>query len=403
MPQATSAHPLDRLIGAGLPRLASPADVAALEREAPWPDRVAVHSTFEALQRGAALNPDGPALRFLANADASEAPQVLSHAGLMARITQAANLFHELGIGRGDVVSFLLPLLPQAFVTLWGAQAVGVANPVNPMLSSSQLADILRAAGTRVLVALGPQPGSDIWDKVSALRDRVPGLRRVLMVGGAAHAEWAGDDLDRLLDAQPADRLLSGRLPAAGDIAGYFHTGGTTGTPKLVRHTHANQVYQAWGLGLLGLCGPGSTVLFGLPLFHVGGALTQALSWLANGGGLVVLSGVGWRHPNALRQVWRLVERYRPTVFSSVPTVLAGHLDGNGYAGANFKEVLYLVNVDKQPQTLTLGALKGKSFVLHPVHGAAGAADKRAASAAYTAATGAFTVPARTAVVFVVN
>jgi pullulanase/glycogen debranching enzyme len=94
---------------------------------------------------------------------------------------------------------------------------------------------------------------------------------------------------------------------------------------------------------------------------------------------------------------------FHNTGSAQVPTVLAGHLDGNGYAGAGFKEVLYLVNVDKQPQTLTLDALKGKSFMLHPVHSAAGAADKRAATATYTAATGAFTVPARTAVVFVVN
>jgi pullulanase len=86
-----------------------------------------------------------------------------------------------------------------------------------------------------------------------------------------------------------------------------------------------------------------------------------------------------------------------------VPTVLAGHLDGNGYAGAGFKEVLYLVNVDKQPQTLTLATLQGKAFVLHPVHSAATAADKRAATAGYNAASGTFTVPARTAVVFVVN
>ena len=55
------------------------------------------------------------------------------------------------------------------------------------------------------------------------------------------------------------------------------------------------------------------------------------------------------------------------------------------------------------PQTLTIDALKGKAFVLHPVHSAANAADKRAAGATYAAATGGFTVPARTAVVFVVN
>jgi pullulanase len=94
---------------------------------------------------------------------------------------------------------------------------------------------------------------------------------------------------------------------------------------------------------------------------------------------------------------------FHNTGSTQLPTVLAGHLDGNGYAGAVFKEVLYLVNVDKQPQTLTVDALKGKAFALHPVHTAATAADKRAATAAYNSATGAFVIPARTAVVFVVN
>ena len=94
---------------------------------------------------------------------------------------------------------------------------------------------------------------------------------------------------------------------------------------------------------------------------------------------------------------------FHNTGSGQVPTVLAGHLHGDGYPGAVYKELLYLVNVDKVPQTVTIDALKGKAFVLHPVHTAAGAADKRAASATYGPATGAFSVPPRTAVVFVVN
>ena len=94
---------------------------------------------------------------------------------------------------------------------------------------------------------------------------------------------------------------------------------------------------------------------------------------------------------------------FHNTGSGQVPTVLAGHLDGNGYTGAGFKEVLYLVNVDKVPQSVNIDALKGRPFVLHPVHTAAAAADKRAATATYAAGSGTFTVPARTAVVFVVN
>ena len=91
---------------------------------------------------------------------------------------------------------------------------------------------------------------------------------------------------------------------------------------------------------------------------------------------------------------------------AQVPTVLVGQINGaqpSAYAGAGFKELVYFLNVDKVPQTLTVDALKGKALVLHPVHTAAGAADKRAATATYTAGSGAFTIPARTAVVFVVN
>jgi fatty-acyl-CoA synthase len=71
---------------------------------------------------------------------------------------------------------------------------------------------------------------------------------------------------------------------------------------------------------------PGSNLLFGLPLFHVGGALTQALSNFAAGNRLVVLSPADWRNPAAIKNVWHLVERFRPEILSSVPTVLAARL-----------------------------------------------------------------------------
>ena len=85
------------------------------------------------------------------------------------------------------------------------------------------------------------------------------------------------------------------------------------------------------------------------------------------------------------------------------PTLLAGHLDGVGYPGAAFKELLYLVNVSKTAQPLLLPSEAGKSYALHPVHLAPKAADKRvAAQARYDRASGAFVLPARSALVYVV-
>ena len=85
------------------------------------------------------------------------------------------------------------------------------------------------------------------------------------------------------------------------------------------------------------------------------------------------------------------------------PAVMAGHLDGRGLPEAGFAEALYLVNVAPTPQTLTLRELRGRPFVLHPVHRAPDAADLRAREARFEAASGRVHVPARTAVVFVVE
>ena len=329
------AHLLDRLIGAELPSLRTAADVHAFEAT-PYAKRIAAQSTYEALQLGAAHDPGAAAIQFLRAADPDETPLTVTYAQFMARVTQSANLFNDLGVGPTDVVSLLLPLLPQSFFALFGAQAAGIANPVNPLLSAAQIAEILRAANTKVLVVLGPTPGADIWEKVQRVKGELPNLKAIVVVGGAAAAGATASgtssggmaivDYDAIIGSFPADRLSSGRHIASSDVAGYFHTGGTTGTPKLVRHTHANQVYQAWAMALM-LPVARRNLLFGLPLFHVGGALTQGLAPLCGGATLVVVSPSGWREPNAIRNVWRLVERYRPQVFGGVPTVLAAALN----------------------------------------------------------------------------
>lgn len=335
----TRAHLLDRLIGAELPEFATEAELRAFEAT-PYAERIAAQSTYEALQIGAAHDPAAPAIHFLQRAEADETPLTVSHAQLIARVTQTANMLADLGVGPRDVVSFLLPLVPQSFFTLYGAEAAGIANPVNPLLEPSQITEILRAAGTKVLVALAPAPGSDIWEKVQRIRGGLPGLKAILQVNGAGDERSGIYSFDSLLEKYPADRLASGRRIAAQDPAAYFHTGGTTGTPKLVRHTHGNQVYQAWVVNLMLRSRPGRTILFGLPLFHVGGALTQGLATFSAGGAAVVLTPSGWRSPAAVRNVWRLVERYQPQVFGGVPTVLAASLNVP-VAGADVSSIRY--------------------------------------------------------------
>ena len=85
-----------------------------------------------------------------------------------------------------------------------------------------------------------------------------------------------------------------------------------------------------------------------------------------------------------------------------IGSLMVGHLDGTHYPGAGFAAVLYLVNVSNSPQQIVLDQEKNRQYVLHPVQSSAYAADQRIAKEArYEPASGKFTVPPVSAVVFV--
>ncbi|MDI1248047.1 MAG: DUF3372 domain-containing protein [Lacunisphaera sp.] len=81
------------------------------------------------------------------------------------------------------------------------------------------------------------------------------------------------------------------------------------------------------------------------------------------------------------------------------PSVMVGHLQGRGYPGAGFAEVLYAINADVVARQIPLPTEAGKSWRLHPV--LAATADESIRTAHFDPAAGTLLVPARTAVVFV--
>lgn len=321
-----STHLLDLFIEGDLPRLETPAALEAFEK-IPYAQRIAAHSTYQALSLAAQRFAESPALIFHPNGDPGHCERQLSFSQLFGKVTQMANLLHDLGLKTQDVVSLLMPLSPESFIALLGSQAAGIASPVNPLLSASQIGEILRASNTRVVALQSRERAPEIWDKVQHIKDQVPSLEYLLVMdGGGPHDDPACIDYTQRIASYPADHLVSQRIILSQDTASFFHTGGTTGTPKLVRHSHGNQVYQAWVIGLMLPTGAGRHLLFGLPLFHVGGALTQGLGPLCCGTALVLVSAQGWRDTQAVKNIWRFVETYRPSVLGGVPTVLAAAL-----------------------------------------------------------------------------
>ncbi len=94
---------------------------------------------------------------------------------------------------------------------------------------------------------------------------------------------------------------------------------------------------------------------------------------------------------------------FRNTGPQQNPLVIAAHLDGAGLEGGGFREVLYFINVSPEAQTLVLPEEVGKRYVLHPVQAAADAADTRPKAARHSPRDGRFTIPPRTAVVYVIE
>ncbi|MEU8122544.1 acyl-CoA synthetase [Spirillospora sp. NPDC049024] len=309
------------------PLVLLPEDVPAIEA-VPLAARNLPGSTYELLHRSAAAHPDRPALHLLGEdglpwRDATS----WTYETLLRRVHQAANAYLTLGLPEGGVAALMLPNLGDTYAALLGAQAVGIANPVNPMLADDHLVEILSLTGARVLLAPGPGLAPDLWAKAQRIASRLPGLRALLAVGSPPDPQRRSAleeaDFDELTREQPADRLLTARRPGPRDLAAYFHTGGTTGVPKVAPHTHAMEVYMAWALGCSGAYLDDAVCLSGLPLFHVNALHVTGLGPFLHGRPVVSLGPLGYRDRTLMADFWQIIEHYRVTSFSGVPTVYA--------------------------------------------------------------------------------
>ena len=298
-------------------------------------DWVTAPSVYEAFVDSCTRYSQNTALSFIQTGEADEQPVRLSYAGFLEGIIQAANLLRSLGIARGDGVAYMLPSLIDTQLVLWGAETAGIAMPINFLLQPEQIVKLLAAGGAKVLVAFGPVPNLDIWQKALAIRELMPELKLVKVSGAPV-------DLPGVIDfatARPAQAktLDFADRPGRQDIAAYFHTGGTTGQPKLVAHTHENQLAGAYGAAVFSGATPSDVLSNGFPMFHVAGTIFCSLGMFLAGSQILLLSGGGFRNPNMVRNYWRIAERYL-TFTGGIPTALSAILQTDSQ-GCDFSRV----------------------------------------------------------------
>ena len=114
--------------------IANMADRNAIESEMPWEQRDMPVTLHQMLSRTAQNVPDYNAVSFQIFSGPQDKAETFTWSQMLARVSQAANLFRSLGVGETDVVAYVLPNCNETILTLLGGAIAGIANPVNPLL-----------------------------------------------------------------------------------------------------------------------------------------------------------------------------------------------------------------------------------------------------------------------------
>jgi acetyl-CoA synthetase len=188
----------------------------------------------EAVERHAASNrAEHLALRFLGKQGST---RDFTYRELSLRSSRFANVLRHLGIRKSDRVFALTGRIPELYIAALGTLKCGaVFSPLFSAFGPEPIASRLAAGDGRVLITTGGL----YRRKVRGIRDRLPALEHVLLVGetGAASALPATEDLRALLDRADEEFRIEPTDPE--DMALLHFTSGTTGRPKGAIHVHA--------------------------------------------------------------------------------------------------------------------------------------------------------------------
>lgn len=309
-------------------------DYIAEYEKVPHAERFPMSTSYDILKSASTQFASDAALIPLVTAEINEQVTPISFNTLFEQVTRVANLLYRLEVKRHDTISILLPSTAENQLSTWGCQAAGIANPINHFLNVDHIIEIMNEVKSKVLITLAPDAMPELAVKVRLIIKNVPSLHTVITVDMDTNGKYTKTlpftgvdvlDFHRSIAQQPGNKLLSD-APIGNQLAMYFHTGGTTGRPKIAKLTHSgiafiSQVYCDFNRhhGRTATLNP-------LPLFHVFGAIAASLGIFAQGRTVVMMTASGFRNPNVVKNWWYFVERYQVVFFPTVPTIMAALL-----------------------------------------------------------------------------
>lgn len=302
-------------------------DVEQIEAT-PLARRLGGETGYEWLRATASRFPERAAITALNEGDPLGEGRNVSFSELLENVNRTANMLNSRGLQANESVTHFLPLVPETFYVMIAAETVAIVNPVNPMLEVDHIVGITRSANTRILVLPSPGINAEIYDKGRAVAEANSDIHTVYVLGGADECD--GERffaLEASIEEQQGSAIVNGDLKSGSRVVAYFHTGGTTGLPKLAQHTQSMRVAQVVSTGLMMDYNEHDCMVLGLPMFHVAGSIICGLIPLLCGSRVLLMSPTGYRDKEAVRQFWKLVERYGVSKLMAVPTVLSALLN----------------------------------------------------------------------------
>lgn len=317
-------------------------DRNAIEAQMPWTDRALPQTLYQAIEATATKFPDSQAISYQIFSGPKDKAETLTWSQLRDKTLQTANLMRSLGVGETDVVAYILPNANETVLTLLGGAIAGIANPINPLLDTKQIASILRETNAKVVVTLRPFPKTDVAEKTAEAVAHAPNVETVLEVDLLRYLTppkaWIvpllrpkqrhGNQARYLnfnteIAKQPKTLTFA---DSAGDrVACYFHTGGTTGMPKVAQHKYSGLVYNGW-IGTELLFTDKDNIICPLPLFHVFACHVILMAAVISGAHVIFPTPQGYRGEGVMDNFWKLVERWQITFIITVPTAISAKM-----------------------------------------------------------------------------
>jgi fatty-acyl-CoA synthase len=257
--------------------------------------------------------------------------QVITYREFGDMLSRMVQFMQARGLKRGDAIATLSSNRPEAFLVNAAGYLLGLRSTwMHPLASEDDHAYLIEDSGVTHLFV---DPLS-FYDRAEALKRRLPGLRQLYSLGTTPEGRALGEDaLAACAGLTPGPLVSQAHVD---DICTLIYTGGTTGQPKGVIHTHRVQVAMVM-TELTEWDWPAEVRFLAMtPITHAAGAMIVAV--MSRSGTFVMSKGFD------AQRFFDLVEAHRITCTFLVPTMIYVLLDHPAIATADtssLKTIIY--------------------------------------------------------------